>query len=103
MLFVLYHKVCSKRLSCYVSKKLLKLVQTPLNVGLRKIDVSSAFLFLLMEMSKNDILLSFFFFAREFDTTMVGINVSKKFLNVIFLFKHYKDFVHIFTVKLRFK
>ena len=103
MLSVLHNNVCSKRLLCYVSKKLLKLVQTPLNVGLQKIDVSSAFLLLLMEMSKNDILLSFFFFAREFDITMARINVSKKFLNVIFLFKHYKDFVHIFTVELRFK
>ena len=59
MLYVLYNNVCSKLLLYSVGKKLLKLVQTPLNVDLQKIDVSSALLFLLMEMSKNDILLSF--------------------------------------------
>ena len=64
-------------------------------------DVFSALLFLLMEMFKNDIccLLSvlsvvvFFFFAGEFNITMARINVSKRFFNVIFLFKHYQDIV----------
>ena len=54
-----------------------------------------------MEMFKNDIccLLSvlsvvvFFFFAGEFNNTMARINVSKKFFNVIFLFKDYQDIV----------
>ena len=40
-------------------KKLLKLVKTSLNVGLRKKDVSSVLLFLPMEMSKNNFLLYF--------------------------------------------
>ena len=59
MLYVLYNNVCSKPVLYSVGKKLLKLVQTQLNVGLRKIDVSSALLLLLVEMSKNDILWSF--------------------------------------------
>ena len=93
--------VCIKLLLHSFGKKLLKLVYTPLIVGLRKMDVFSALLFLLMEMFKNDIccLLSvlsvvvFFFFAGEFNITMARINVSKRFFNVIFLFKHYQDIV----------
>ena len=79
MLYVLYNNVCSKLFLYSVGKKLLKLVQTPLNVDLQKIDVSSALLFLLMEMSKNDILLSFSSFAGEFNITMARINVPNNF------------------------
>ena len=53
MLYILYKNVRSKPLLYSVGKKLLKLV------GLRKVDVSSALLLLLMEMSKRDILLPF--------------------------------------------
>ena len=60
----------------FVGKKLLKLVWMPLNVGLRKIDASSALLFLLMEMSKNDILLSFS--SLQVNITMTRINVFRK-------------------------
>ena len=78
MLYVLHNNVCGNPLLYSVGKKLLKLVYTPLNVGLQKIDVSSALLFLLMQMSNNDILLPFLFFVGEFDMTMAIINVSKR-------------------------
>ena len=44
MLYVLHNNVCSKPLLYSVGKKLLKLVKTPLNVGLWKIHVYSALL-----------------------------------------------------------
>ena len=53
-----------------------------------------------MEKSNNDILLSFFFFAGEFNIAMARINVSNNFFNMISLFKQYKDIVHISTIKL---
>ena len=103
MLYVLYNNVCSKLLLYSVGKKLLKLVQTPINVDLQKIDVSSALLFLLMEMSKNDILLSFSSLQVNLILRWRELMYQTIFFNVIFLFKHYKDIVHISTVKLWFK
>ena len=103
MLYVLYNNVCSKLLLYYVGKKLLKLVQTPLNVDLQKIDVSRALLFLLMEMSKNDILLSFSSLQVNLILQLRELMYQTNFFKVIFLFKHYKDIVHISMVKLWFK
>ena len=88
MLYVLYNNVCSKLLLYSVGKKLLKLVQTPLNVDLQKIDVSSALLFLLMEMSKNDILLSFSSLQVNLILRWRELMYQTNFFNVIFLFKH---------------